>query len=376
MTNDNDYRQLLDSLNTAVIVVDNHLILRYLNSAAEVIMDISLNRVVGKSLTAFFVENATAITALEKAAKRGDNYTKRRAHWRLLSGKKMIVDYTVTPLVDQSGLAIEVQPLDRLLRISREEALISAQETTRNLVKGLAHEIKNPLGGIRGAAQLLARQFPDAQIDEYTNIIIDESDRLRKLVDLMLGPHQASQWLHINIHELLSHIRTLIEAECAGEIDLKSDYDPSIPEFFGDREQLIQALLNIVRNAMQALQESGMSHKGCITLRTRIQRHLTIGLEHHALVCCVDVIDNGPGIPEELIKDVFYPMISGRAEGTGLGLAISQHLINLHQGLIECDSRPGFTKFSIFIPVALKKPAFSFTKSYQPMAPQLFKEPQ
>ena len=357
MTNtDIFYRQLLDNLNMAVVVVDGKLRLQHLNPAAEMLLAISLARVVDQPLTTFFHESEAAVQALQDAAKSGNNYTKRRAHWQLASGDKLTVDYTVTPLSDQGGLMIEVQPLDRLLRISREEALMSAQETTRNLVRGMAHEIKNPLGGIRGAAQLLARELPDQSLEEYTGIIIDEADRLRNLVDRMLGPRQLPRMAPLNIHEVLERVAALIKAECGGAIRLARDYDPSIPDIPCDKEQMIQALLNIVRNAMQALMESGQSANGKITLRTRIQRQFTIRRQNHPLVCRIDIIDNGPGIPNDMLEEIFYPMISGRAEGTGLGLAISQQLVSQHEGLIECDSRPGTTQFSIFIPMEQKQP--------------------
>ncbi len=351
MTKDAYYRQLLDSLNMAVVVVDSKLRLQHLNPAAEMLLAVSLERVQYQPLTAFFHESEAAVQALQDAAKRAHTYTKRRAHWQLANGDKITVDYTVTPLGDPGGLVIEVQPLDRLLRISREEALMSAQETTRNLVRGMAHEIKNPLGGIRGAAQLLARELPDHTLEEYTRIIIDEADRLRNLVDRMLGPRQPLRLEPVNIHEVLERVAALIKAECNGVLRLVRDYDPSIPDIPCDKEQMIQALLNVVRNAMQALLEAGQADDGKITLCTRIQRQFTIRRHNHPLVCRIDIIDNGPGIPNGMLEEIFYPMISGRAEGTGLGLAISQQLVAQHEGLIECDSRPGKTQFSIYIPM-------------------------
>lgn len=354
MSKDTFYRQLLDSLSTAVVVVDGKLRLQHLNPAAEMLLAVSFARVMDQPMTAFFHESEAAVQALQDAAANSVNYTKRRAQWQLVNGDRLTVDYSVTPLSDTAGLVIEVQPLDRLLRISREEALLSAQETTRNLVRGMAHEIKNPLGGIRGAAQLLARELPDQELEEYTNIIIDEADRLRNLVDRMLGPRQPAKLEPLNIHEVLERVAALIKAECSDQIKLMRDYDPSIPDIPCDKEQLIQAVLNIVRNAMQALLEAGLTETGCINLRTRIQRQFTIGRQHHPLVCRIDIIDNGPGIPDGMLEEIFYPMISGRAEGTGLGLAISQQLIGQHDGLIEAESRPGKTQFSIFIPMQLR----------------------
>ncbi len=345
------FRQLLDSLNTAVVVVDNQLRVRHLNSAAEILLEVSSAQVLSCPITRYFHESDSAVKALQEAAVEAHTYTKRRASWQIPNGQKLTVDYSVTPMPNCDDLLIEIQKLDRLLRISREEALMSSQQTTRNLVRSMAHEIKNPLGGIRGAAQLLARELPNDTLEEYTRIIIDEADRLRNLVDRMLGPRQPLQWEPVNIHEVLERVASVTKAESDSNIEILRDYDPSIPDLPGDKELLIQAVLNIVRNAKQALLEAGMEKEGCITLQTRIQRQFTIGRFHYSLVGRIGIIDNGPGIPSKLVKDIFYPMISGRAEGTGLGLAISQQLINQHHGLIECESRPGRTQFSLYIPL-------------------------
>ncbi|GAB2188448.1 nitrogen regulation protein NR(II) [Sessilibacter sp. MAH2] len=350
MTLETNYKQLLDSLNTAVAVVDAELKILYLNPSAEALMEISRARVLGTEIQNYFTETETALSALKEAVALQSQYTKRRAKWRLHNGQDLTIDYTVTALTDQHAATIEIQPLDRLLRISREEAVVSAQETTKNLIRGLAHEIKNPLGGIRGAAQLLARELPNEELSEYTDVIIDEADRLRNLVDRMLGPRQLPNLQDLNVHEIIERVATLISAESRGKVHLKRDYDPSIPNLPADRELLIQALLNIIRNALQALTESE-TRAPEIILRTRIQRQFTIGRENYPLVCRIDVQDNGPGIPPEIIGDIFYPMISGRPEGTGLGLAISQQLINQHNGLVECESQPGRTLFSIYLPM-------------------------
>lgn len=344
------YKPLLDNLSTAIVLVDSNLLLIHMNPAAEALLAMSCETNRGESLTYFFFETEETAKQLKLAAAKANHYTKRHAEWRLLHGETITVDYTVTPFGDEEGLIIEVQPIDRLLRISRDEMLASSHETTRNLIRGMAHEIKNPLGGIRGAAQLLARELPNASLTEYTSIIIDEADRLRNLVDRMLGPNQLPKWAELNIHEVLERVATIIKAESNDALKLVRDYDPSIPSIMGDKELLIQSCLNIVRNAMQALLEAGMSN-GVIQLRTRIHRQYTIGRKHHPLVCRVDIIDNGPGIPSEMIENIFYPMITGRAEGTGLGLTISQHLIHQHNGLIECHSEPGKTRFSLYIPM-------------------------
>ena len=350
MSVDPQSNQLLDSLSTAIVVVNESLEINYINSAAEALLAISKERITGSPITEYIAESESAIHAIQEALQQQRQYTKRRARWRLHNGQGITVDYSVTPNQELRSLVLEVQPLDRLLRITREEAINSSQETTRSLIRGVAHEIKNPLGGIRGAAQLLARELDNRELHEYTDVIIDESDRLRNLVDRMLGPRQVPRWAVVNIHEVLERVATLINAESHGRVFIQRDYDPSIPPLPGDNELLIQSLLNVVRNAFQALTENN-THQPTIVLRTRIQRQFSIGRRNHALVCRVEIEDNGPGIPSELVEDIFYPMISGRAEGTGLGLALSQQLINQHHGQITCESVPGKTKFSIYLPM-------------------------
>lgn len=263
------------------------------------------------------------------------------------------MDCSVTPFPeegsDNSRLILELHPVDRILRINREEGLISSQQNTQALIRGLAHEIKNPLGGLRGAAQLLARELPDPALEEYTRVIIGESDRLRDLVDRMLGSHRQPQFSQLNIHEILEHVRTLLSAEAGPGILFLRDYDPSLPDLRGDRSQLIQAIINIARNAMQATEDNAGDR--VISLRTRVQRQFTIGANRYRLVCRVDIGDNGSGIPPELLYSIFIPMVSGRPQGTGLGLAISQSIINQHHGLIECSSEPGRTEFTLYIPL-------------------------
>ncbi|WP_078084016.1 nitrogen regulation protein NR(II) [Microbulbifer mangrovi] len=355
MLKDRQLRLLLDNLTSAVLVLDENLSLCYLNSAAEDLVAASSARSIGLPLEEVVRESRSAQQALRSALATGEKYTVRRALWLLHNLEECTVDYSVTPLTDLGLLLLEVQSMDRLLRIAREDALISAQETTRNLVRGMAHEVKNPLGGIRGAAQLLQRELVDLNDDglgEYTQIIIEEADRLRNLVDRMLGPRQPVKLLPVNVHSITERAAQLIEAECDGALIIKRDYDPSIPDIPADSEQLIQAVLNIARNAMQAIAESIGLEAGSLTIRTRVQRQFTIGRRHCPLVCRIDILDNGPGIPEEIRERIFYPMISGRAEGSGLGLSISQHIINQHRGLIKCESEPGQTEFQIYLPLA------------------------
>ena len=343
---------ILDQLLTAVVVLDGALSIQYLNAAAESLLVASGKKIRNKPLKSFFANDNGAINDIAEAMKTGDTFTRRRASWQLETKRDLIVDFSVTPDPDSERVIIEIQPVDRLLRISRDEAWLASQETTANMVRSMAHEIKNPLGGIRGAAQLLSRELKDKGLEEFTQIIIDETDRLRNLTDRMLGPTKPVRHRPVNVHDVLEHVRSVISLEAPAHISIARDYDPSIPDFLADREQLIQATMNIAKNALQALTEHNVDN-GKITLRTRVKRRHTIGRKTHKLIVEMSIIDNGLGIPPELIEDIFFPMITGRAEGTGLGLAISQNLITRHEGLIECSSVPGNTEFSIYLPLGM-----------------------
>jgi two-component system, NtrC family, nitrogen regulation sensor histidine kinase GlnL len=343
------HTRLLDNLTTAILLVDSDMQVSYLNPAAETLLELSKARVLGENVERVFHEAEGTIAGLQRVLCSGIGFTKRQTTFQLGGGHDITVDYAVTPLVlEREALLIEIQPLDRLMRISREEAILSSQQMTQLMIRGLAHEIKNPLGGLRGAAQLLARELDSEQLIDYTNVIIEEADRLRNLVDRLLSTPRRLLREPVNVHEVLERVRQLVEAESHGTLMIQRDYDPSIPEIEGDREQLIQAVLNVTRNAQQALAETPDAE---IRFKTRAQRQFTIGNQRHRLACQIDICDNGPGVPPELMDNIFFPMISGRADGSGLGLAIAQSIINQHQGLIECNSRPGHTIFSILIPL-------------------------
>ena len=347
-------QQLLETLTTAVILIDAGMCVSYLNSAAEVLLEVSGPRSLGEPINKLIVETDASDSGLERAAATGSGFTKRQTCVTLASGRQTMVDYIVTPYGDdpKRGFVIEIQPLDRLLQISREEAMVSSQQMTHTMIQGLAHEIKNPLGGLRGAAQLLAKELPSEHLVDYTNIIIEEADRLGRLVDRMLGAPRQLQCEATNVHEIMERVRQLVSAEVGPEIAIERDYDPSIPSFPSDRELLIQGTLNVVRNSAQALSSTQCeTRQGKIVLRTRTQRQFTIGNARHRLVCRIDVADNGPGIPKEIADTLFLPMVSGRAEGTGLGLAIAQSIFTQHKGLITCTSEAGNTVFSMYLPI-------------------------
>lgn len=356
MTSDQLHRLLLDNLNTAVLLLNADLLIEYTNPAAEALMQASSLRLRGYEATDLFVDNRMSLHTLQEALETRSPHTRRHEYLRLPSTESTQVDYTVTPveLDKQPMLLLEMQPIDRFLKINREEALLSVHDTSRSLIRGLAHEIKNPLGGIRGAAQLLNQMIAEQGLDDETRelcqIVTTEADRLRNLVDRLLGPNHLPQMETMSIHEVTEHVAALIEAETQGSLKLVRDYDPSIPDIQGDREQLIQAVLNVARNAMQAVLDSPQASPK-ITFRSRIKRSFTIAGQHHKVICRLEIIDNGPGVSEEIKERIFFPMISGRSEGSGLGLTIAQTAVNGHQGIIECESEAGHTSFSIYLPI-------------------------
>ncbi len=342
--------QLLDNLNTAVLCLDHELRIRLINPAAQHLLAISGTRGIDCLLSDFLLNYREVEQVLFDALQTGQPYTQRKAQLAFPGGNQITVDYTVSPMSESEWpmLAMEILPIDRLLQIDHDEAVRIQQETTHQMIRGLAHEIKNPLGGIRGSAQLLAEELGGENLDDYTNIIIEETDRLRNLVDRLLVPNTLPMLQPTNIHEILERICSLIVAEDPHLIIVR-DYDPSIPDLTADRGQLHQALLNIVRNAMQAL--SDQQEQPEITLVTRTERQYTIGTVTHRLAVRIDVMDNGPGISAELREQLFYPMISGRSGGTGLGLSVAHSIIRYHHGVIKFESRPGHTVFSLIIPL-------------------------
>lgn len=346
------YRLLLDNQSTAIVLLDAQLRLQYMNPAAEMLLAVSGPRSQGQPINELLNDPAQLLQGLQQALASNHAFVHRDAQLQAFDERPITVDYTATPLHDQNQrlLLLELLPKDRLQRISREADQLTQHQTSRQLVRSLAHEVKNPLGGIRGAAQLLERELNDEGLADYTNIIIAEANRLSALVDRMLGSNKQPELTLGNVHEILERVASLLDTESQGNVTLVRDYDPSIPDLPLDRQQMIQALLNIGRNALQAISEAGQ-HDGRIVLRSRTLRQFNIGRQRHRLVVHLEIIDNGPGIPATLQDTLFYPMVSGRAGGTGLGLSIAQHIIAQHQGLIECHSQPGHTVFSIYLPL-------------------------
>lgn len=345
-------RRLLDNQRTSLLGLDRGLCIRYLNTAAEALFHASHQQLVASRLGHFFPDADTLEAGLEGCLRNGRAFTCREVELRDLGGHIQCVDYSVAPLEEGGtdfALLIEMQPVDRLRRMSREEGWQQAHVATRQLVRGVAHELKNPLGGIRGAAQLLANALPSNDWQEYLDVIVNESNRLCELADRLLGVNQMPEFQAVNIHECVERVRQLVQAE-QPSMKLLRDYDPSLPELLVDRNQLVQALLNLVRNAMQSLLENKITD-ACIVLRTRALRQFTIDGERHRLVLRIDVEDNGPGVPASLQEALFFPLVTGRAQGTGLGLAIAQDIVRQHHGMVDCDSQPGHTCFSVLLPL-------------------------
>ena len=258
----------------------------------------------------------------------------------------------MTPTERADEIIVELLPLELQARQDREERLAEQAQANKELIRNLAHEIKNPLGGIRGAAQLLEMEIESIELTEYTQVIIHEADRLQSLVDRLLAPHRRPHLVgDVNIHEVCERVRLLILAEFPKGLTVVRDFDTSIPEFRGDREQLIQTVLNIAHNACQALTDMMAQGRATLTFHTRIARQTTFGKQRYRLALELHVIDNGPGVPDSIKDRIFYPLVSGREGGSGLGLTLAQTFVQQHHGLIECDSVPGHTDFKILIPL-------------------------
>ena len=339
----------LDALATAVVLLDMKFVVRYLNPAAENLLAISANNIVGTSLDRLITDPDLMVSAVNYAIENNCSYTQHELPLTIPGHARLEVSCTVTPmeLNELTGFLIELSPLQQQLRIAREERLMDQSTQTRELIRNLAHEIKNPLGALRGAAQLLDRELERPELHEYTQVIMKEADRLQSLMDRLLTPHRLPQITHFNVHEALERVRTLLLAEFPDGITIDPDYDVSLPSLMADREQIIQALLNIARNGAQAMQG-----RGRIILRTRVARRVTLAKKMHRLALMVNIIDNGPGIPEELKDKIFFPLVSGREGGHGIGLTIAQTFVSQHHGAIEVESRPGETRFSILFPIS------------------------
>ena len=348
-----DSDRILSHLNTAVLCFAPDSTLSHINLSGEFLLGYSVSQAQGKPAVALLGESVgqTLLHVL-------DSLQSTTLHDAALIdhlGKPFKADITITALNDgqsETCLLVEIVQTDNRLRMTRESELLERLETNRMMMRGLAHEIKNPLGGLRGASQLLERQLPDASLKEYTDIIIHEADRLKALVDRIMGPSKPLDRIAVNPHRLIEHVISLLNAEQHPDLVIRRDFDPSLPPINGDRDQLIQALLNVTRNAVQAMQQSGT-----LTIRTRIERGLNLAGQKYRNTVRVDIEDDGPGLDPALGNRIFDPLVSGHAQGAGLGLPISQDIVNRHGGLIEVNSKPGYTCFTIYLPIGAPRPA-------------------
>jgi two-component system nitrogen regulation sensor histidine kinase GlnL len=345
--------QAFDLLATPIAVIEGEGRISFVNAALEDVMGMSRRSLTGAYLPEFFVDPKPLKNALigarsnEFAALRYEAMLKRLHH-----GDSLPVHMIVAPSDRVDEVIIELLPVEQQTRQEREERLLEQAQANKELIRNLAHEIKNPLGGIRGSAQLLEMELDNKDLTEYTQVIIHEADRLQTLVDRLLAPHRRPHVVgDVNIHEVCERVRALILAEFPRGLKVVRDYDISIPEFRGDREQLIQAVLNISHNAAQALQERIVQGDAQITFKSRILRQVTFGKQRYRLALELHVIDNGPGVPDSIKDRIFFPLISGREGGSGLGLTLAQTFVQQHHGMIECDSEPGCTDFKILIPL-------------------------
>jgi two-component system nitrogen regulation sensor histidine kinase GlnL len=348
-----DPARILDGLTTSVLLVDRSMTVLGLNVAAESLLGVSRNHACGRALSDLLRQGEEFLELVARAFERWQPYSLRELPITpAATGESLFIDCSVGPFEDLGNtptLLIELSDATQHQRISRETALLTQVGGSRAMIRQLAHEIKNPLGGLRGAAQLLDRQLPDPAMREYTTVIIAEADRLATLVDALLGPGHAPRRESTNIHEVLQHVGYLLAASAPPGVVIERDYDPSLPRMLIDRNQIIQAMLNLGRNALQAV-ESG----GRIMLRTRALTNVSIGTRRHRLVASIQFEDDGPGVPESLRDTLFYPLVTGRDGGTGLGLAVAQDLVSRHDGLIEFASKPGQTVFTIQLPFETK----------------------
>ena len=348
----------LDLLATAVVVVDDKQAVLYMNPAAENLLEASTNNVAGLTLERLFGDNAVLAAAISYAHANNCSYTEHELEFAINGRLRLNLACTVSPMDRSpgvSGTLLEFRQIDQQLRVEREARLLEQSQAHRDLIRNLAHEIKNPLGGIRGAAQLLDRELERPALHEYTQVIIKESDRLQSLMDRLLTPHRLPLPGPVNIHEVLERVRSVILAEFPGMV-VRRDYDTSMPVLTGDREQLIQVVLNITRNAAQAIKSVGKegsenSGSGEIRLKTRIARQVTLARRRFRHAVQVEISDNGPGIPEDMRARVFQPLISGREGGSGLGLTIAHNFVTQHHGAITFESAPGKTCFTLLLPV-------------------------
>jgi two-component system nitrogen regulation sensor histidine kinase GlnL len=346
----------LDLLSSAVVILDAASRITYANAAAENLLENSRKALMNRKLEELFLNGGHLAEVFNEAVE--NRFADKRLDLTLERvGREPLQVHVVVTAVDSADtpVLIELRENVQQLKLDREERLLDQSQANKELIRNLAHEIKNPLGGIRGAAQLLELELPDhhlKELREYTQVIIKEADRLQTLVDRLLAPHRRPHIVgDVNIHEVCERVRSLILAEFPAGLAINRDYDLSVPEFRGDKEQLIQAVLNIAHNAAHALSERIAAGDAILKFQTRVARQVTIAKVRYRLALDLHMVDNGPGIPPDIQDRIFYPLVSGREGGSGLGLTLAQTFVQQHMGVIECESRPGYTDFRILIPL-------------------------
>jgi two-component system nitrogen regulation sensor histidine kinase GlnL len=343
----------VDLLSAAVLFLTAERQVRYSNPAAENLFEVSRARLFGMAIGTLFADARLLAGAIDAAMAAGASYTGQELELAVVGKPRLHLTVTITPVAyGDIALVLEFRQIDQQLKIAREERQLEQQQANRELIRSLAHEIKNPLGGIRGAAQLLERELDRPQLSEYTQVIIGESDRLQSLVNRLLTPHRLPTYRRINVHEVLVRVKGVVQAEFPA-VRIVTDFDISLPDIEADAEQLTQVMLNVARNAAQALATTTLP---VVTLRTRVARYVTLARRMHRLALEVDVEDNGPGVPPALRERIFFPLVSGREGGTGLGLTIAQTYVAQHGGTIDCDSEAGCTVFRILLPLENGRP--------------------
>ena len=339
----------LEHLASGVIVCSKNGDIRYINPSAETLLDISHHQACEKNINVFFT-NELFFKQILTASENQSTYRENEYFIEVKQDKYICVTVSVSPIQKNKNFIIEFLPMDQHLKVAKEERIIIQQQANAELLRNLAHEIRNPLGGLRGAAQLLEAELGDKQLTEYTQIIIKEADRLQSLMNKLLSPSKLPKYEDTNIHEVIERVRGLILSEFSENIKFVRDYDLGLPEIIADREKLIQAILNISRNAAQALDRSNKREK-FLKITTRADRHIIFQHKKYSTVIRIDIEDNGPGVPEAISDKIFYPLVSGNDNGSGLGLSLAQNFISLHKGLIDLDSKPGKTIFTIILPI-------------------------
>ena len=343
--------QGLDQLATAAIVFDKSLKIIYINHSAEVLLELSHGQAFNQNIGIFFEDRDFFKTALGSATKLQSSYRENEYFIKSKQNKTICVTLTISQLNNKLGnFILEFIQMDQHLRVAKEEMMFIQQQANSELLRNLAHEIRNPLGGLRGAAQLLEKELKDKALEEYTQVIIKEADRLQNLMNKLLTPHQLPTYQKTNIHEVVERVRSLVLSEFGKDVTFVRDYDVSLPEIVADREKLIQAVLNIARNAIQSMLNDNTQNMQ-LKLTTRSERQIVFHKKKHATAMRIDIEDNGPGIPLNIQDKIFYPLVSGNEEGSGLGLPLSQNIVTQHKGMINFITQTGHTKFSVLLPI-------------------------